>query len=473
MKRWWQHRTLRVRLAMWYAVGGTILFAGFSATLYFYVAERMARPLDHQLRGDLAEVERRLEVRADGRVYWRGREVGKRKQWMTQYPWFELWDENGNLVRRFWPFSENRVAETHSAPARGRETISVFNVAPDLRLRVLSLPYAVTGQETTWTLRLLRIHEPVADALGALRLIIIVVLPVVVALLVVGGYSITQRSLQPLNLMANEANRISADDLSRRLHLENPHDEVGSVAAVFNITLDRLEASFDALDRFVADASHELRTPLTTLRSVGEVGLRRGRTVVEYREIIGSMLEEAQRLQLLIGRLLELATAEGGAPDVHRTELKVDEYVTNCVQELGILAEVKGQHFSLETVPCQVLTDPIIFRQALQNLIDNAVKFSPEGSTIRVTVQPTKSQVEVAVIDQGPGISPENQVHLTKRFFRPDRGRGRSTGGFGLGLSITRAYMHVLGGSLVFESKQPNGSCFTLRLPMRPAGTSS
>src|SRR5581483_7161130 len=166
---------------------------------------------------------------------------------------------------------------------------------------------------------------PAADALGALRLIIFVALPIVVALLVIGGYTITRHWLDPLDRMVAEANRITASDLSRRLPVPNPHDELGRLASVFNDTLDRLEASFVALDRFVADASHELRTPLTTLRSVGEVGLRRSRTVEEYREIIGSMLEDAQRLQLLIQRLLELASAEGGASVVHRTPVRVDD----------------------------------------------------------------------------------------------------------------------------------------------------
>src|SRR5690606_26297214 len=195
-------------------------------------------------------------------------------------------------------------------PTPKRDTLSIFSVAPDLRLRVLSVPYEVPSVGQEWTIRIMRVHQPVADPLGALRLIIVVTLPIVVGLIVLVGYAFTRRWLLPLDRRAAEATPSTADDLSHRLPVANPHDELGRLATVFNVTLDRLQSSFDALDRFVADASHELRTPLTTLRSVGEVGLRRGRTVEEYREIIGSMLEEAQRLQLLIQRLLELASAE-------------------------------------------------------------------------------------------------------------------------------------------------------------------
>ena len=467
MREWWLHRTLRFKLALWYAVGGTLLLAGFSATLYLYVSERMARPLAYQLRRDLESVRRDLAVAPDMTVMWKKQPVAASAAWPEQEPWFELWDEQGKLVRRFWPYSEDRV-QTLLPPARDRETLTVYYPtpsAPDLQLRVFSVPFKPPGTNHDWMIRLLRIHRPVAESLGALQLIIFVALPVVVALLVVGGYVITRRWLSPLDHMTAEADRISAADLSRRLPVENPHDELGRLASVFNVTLDRLEASFDALDRFVADASHELRTPLTTLRSVGEVGLRRGRTEDEYREIIGSMLEEAQRLQLLVQRLLELATAEGGPPIAHFTDIKVDEFVRAATSEIGILAEAKNQHIVVEAEPCMVKSDPVLLRQALQNLIDNAIKYSPPDARIGVTVRNCDGRVEVAVTDQGPGIGAENRARLMERFFRPDRGRGRDSGGFGLGLSITKAYMRVLGGALEYEPAQPSGSRFRLLLP--------
>jgi len=467
VEAWWAHRTIRSRLALWYAVGGTLLLAGFSATLYVYVADRMGRPLAHELSQDLAEVRRKVEVTADRRILWNGVAVPAFAPWTTEYPWFEIWDSNKELVCRLWPFTENRVVQVPTAPFYGRETLAIYNVAPDLRLRVYSVPIHLPGQEGEWMIRLMRIHEPTGDALGALRVIIFVALPIVVALLVVGGYMITRRWLTPLDRMAAEANRITVDDLSRRLPAVNPHDELGRLATVFNVTLDRLQGSFDALDRFVADASHELRTPLTTLRSVGEVGLRRSRTVEEYREIIGSMLEEAQRLQLLIQRLLELASAEGGAPDVHRTPVRIDECSAACVSELGILAEAKRQQIALTGSACMVVTDPVLFRQALQNLLDNAIKYSPDGSQIRVAIREEEETVEVSVTDNGPGIRPENRAHLMERFFRPDRARNRNSGGFGLGLSITKAYMRVIGGSLQYEPALPRGSTFRLVLPKK------
>ncbi len=464
MKLKWGWHSLRFRLAAWYAAGGTLLLAVFSVTLYSYVESRMARPLDQELRRDLAEIEQRLDVQSKDKVLWKGRELSPQTLGTAQYPWFELWDEEGHLVRRMWPFTETRVQQVPSAPARGRETISVFSVAPDLRLRVLSVPYVVRDQEAPWMLRVMRIHEPVADALGALRWIIAIALPAVIALLVIGGYMITRRWLMPLDQMGREAERITAENLSRRLPVGHAGDELGRLALVFNDTLDRLESSFVALDRFAADASHELRTPLTTLRSVGEVGLRRGRSVEEYQEIIGSMLEEAQRLEGLINRLLELASAEGGAHATHSYDLELAEMLRTWVSEIAILAENKHQVLTVDASPCTIHTDPVILRQAVQNLIDNAIKYSPEGATIDVTVRDFGAICEIAVADSGPGIGPEDRAHLAERFFRPGGARDRRSGGFGLGLAITKAYTRVLRGELTYQSVEPHGSRFVLTL---------
>lgn len=466
MRRWWQKRGLRFQLALWYAIGGGVLLATFSATLYLYVARWVARPLDQQLRRDLGVIVAHLSIRPDGAVLWDGRYLPEHGAWPASNPWFELWDSDGKLVRRLWPFTDDRIAQVPVAPVPGRETISVFDVAPDLRLRVLSVPYAVGESDRIWMLRVMRVHEPVGDTLGALRLIILVALPVVLAALVIGGYLGTRRSLLPLDQMAAEATRITANDLGRRLPVVNPHDELGQLAIVFNVTLDRLEASFRALDRFAVDASHELRTPLTTLRSVGEVGLKRSRTPEEYREIIESMLEEAHRLGTLVERLLELASAEGGGAAPHFAEAMIDEAVASSVAEFAILAEAKGQTLTVKTVPCRVVTDAVLVRQAVQNLIDNAIKHCPAGASIEVNVVETGEVVRIVVNDNGPGISPENRKNLAERFFRPDPAR-RSGGGFGLGLSITKAYAHVVGGTLEFEPIAPHGSSFHLVLPKR------
>lgn len=464
-RRWWARRSIRSRLALWYAAGGTLLLTGFAATLYSYVALRLARPLDHQLRGDFAVVDANLRIGPDRQLLWAGQPLANPAPWIPEHPWFEIWDDTGKLVRRVWPFPEHEPLRLPGPPNRdpGTATISVFNVAPDLRVRTLSIRLPPGPHHRDWRVRLLRVHQPYADALPELQLIILVSLPVVVAALVLGGYFFTRRWLLPLDLMGAAAERISAEDLDRRLPVANPDDELGRLARVFNGTLDRLQHSFAALDRFVAEASHELRTPLTALRSVGESGLRRSRTPDEYREVVASMLEEAQRLQTLVERLLELASAAGGRPAVHRTALRLDETVAACVQELGILAEQRSQRIVVTAAPCTAVTDPVLLRQALQNLLDNAIKFSPDGAAIRVGVAEEPDTIDITVTDEGEGLPPDHRARLARPFFRSRRADRR--GGFGLGIPLTDAYVRLLGGTLACEPAPGRGSIFRIRLP--------
>jgi len=469
MRAWWLKTPVRFRLAAWYALGGTLLLAAFSATIYLFVAHRMAQPLDIQLQQDLAIIQSHLAITSDGVVLWDEKEVPSEETWPAKNPWFELWDENGELVRRFWAFDESRLEQLPIAPARGRETLSVFRISPDVRLRVLSLPFPIKGREQDWMLRVMKIHEPASNALTALLRIIAVTLPVVVTLLVLIGFTFTRRWLKPLDQMVSDANSITAHDLSRRLSVVNPHDELGKLAGVFNVTLARLEDSFSTLERFVSDASHELLTPLTTLRSVGEVGLLTARAPNDYREIIGSMLEEAQRLQLLVEKLLQLARAEGGANMRECSRVQLDELARQCAEDAAILAEEKNQRIVVEPSPCEIETDALLVRQALQNLVDNAMKYSPDGARITIKVHETATACVLSVIDNGPGVRTEHQARLMDRFFRADDSRGQRRGGYGLGLAITKAYMRVLGGELSYEPNSPHGSIFRLSVPKETA----
>jgi heavy metal sensor kinase len=462
MSRWWQPRTLRFRLALWYGIGGAALLAGYSGGIYLFIARYL--PVEARLRRDAVAVRNRLTARSDQSIDWDRHPILPPDQWGSEHPWFELWDENGRLILRHWPFADRPLDNPLLAPQPGRDVVTIYNVASDLRLRMIAMPFA--GPEgRPWMLRVMRVHEAAVDIMASFRLILWTMLPLVVAALVAGGYALTRYWLRPFDRMADEVDRIGADDLSRRVSVPENSAEIGRVAARFNQTLERLENAFGALDRFVADASHELRTPLTALSNVGELGLKRSRSPEEYREIIGSMLEEADRLRQLTQRLLELARVGGGAETPRRVRVWLNQEMSACLDDLAILAEMRNQRLSSSGPPCAIETDPVIFRQALLNVVDNAIKYSPEGSAITVTLTVGDEQVVIAVEDEGAGIAAEHRTLLARRFFRADHARERS-GGFGLGLAITQAYLRILGGSLEYEPRVPRGSIFRLKLPL-------
>lgn len=469
MSRWWQHRTLRFRLAVWYAAVGTVLLLGFGLAIYAYVARSLARPLDHQLRADFAAIERRLEIAPDGSLSWDGQPIDTESTWHARDPWFDLWNDRNELVHRAWPVGPEPTGAFLFPPVRGRESFSILQLNPAVRLRVLSLPFPTAASRSPWTLRVFHVHTPVGDTLDALAWIIGISLPVVIAALVFGGYALTRRWLKPLDRMADEACRIGASDLGRRLPVATPHDELGRLATVFNLTLDRLESAFRDLDRFVGDAAHELRSPLTALRNVGEVGLQRARSPEEYRNIIASMLEEEHRIQALVRRLLELAGAESGGRLGHREDIDLAALVRACADELAVLGEPRGQQIECTTCPATIHTDPVLLQQALRNLIDNAFKFSPDAGTVQVNLTEAGEAWRIDVLDRGPGISPEHRARLAERFFRAGRSNDPTRPGFGLGLSITKVYLRVLGGSMHYAPREGGGSCFSVKLPRTAA----
>jgi len=212
--------------------------------------------------------------------------------------------------------------------------------------------------------------------------------PIALVLAGFGGYALARKALAPIDSMATQAKTISAERLSDRLSIENPEDELGKLGAVFNDTLARLQAAFDQLRRFTADASHELRTPLTAIRSVGEVALQDQRSPAEYRDVIGSMLEEVDRLTRLAESLLALSRADAGHVQLQREDISLVHVAREASSLVEVLAEEKRQRFDIEgNADLLVSVDRLILRQAIVNLLDNAIKYSPAESRILVRVQ--------------------------------------------------------------------------------------
>jgi signal transduction histidine kinase len=268
--------------------------------------------------------------------------------------------------------------------------------------------------------------------------------------------------------MASKAREITAERLSERLPVESPDDEFGQLAMVFNDTFLRLEDSFERLKRFTADASHELRTPLTAIRSVGEVGMHNHLDAAGCREVIGSMLEEADRLTKLVDSLLLLSRADAGGAPLLRENIDLSDLTNEVCDCLLVLAEEKGQKVSVHTPqPVHAVVDRSTIGQALINLLDNAIKYTPAGGVIQVeTTLSGKGEALISVMDDGPGIALEHRKRIYERFYRIDQGRAREVGGAGLGLSIAQWAVAANNGRIVLESSEGKGSTFSIILPL-------
>jgi len=462
MTRWLRPRSVRVRLALWYVGVMVVVLAVYIAAVFELVRTNASGVLDEQLRVDFDWASDMLAQRPDGTIAPYD-ETGE-----GDSPWLQVWSLNGHLLYDTPEARRNPVPASDQLAVKADEQIvTVPGVSPPYR--ILSGPSRIGGQPVV--VQVARSELTITQSMKQLLFVLLLGLPFGVAAAGLGGYSLARRALAPVDRMSERARLITAERLKERLPVDNPDDELGRLATVFNETLTRLESSFEQMRRFTADASHELRTPLTVIRSVGEVGLRGRRDEVAYREIIGSMLEEVDRLARLVDRLLMLSRADTGQSKLSTDIVDLSELADEVAAQLGVLAEEKQQSITLERTGAPRWTgDRLVLRQALLNLVDNAIKYSPVGGriTIRVAESPAAAVVEVS--DTGPGIPEELQSRIFDRFYRLDKSRSRDNGGTGLGLSIAKWAVEVNGGQLTLEKTNGVGSTFRITLPQtKPA----
>jgi heavy metal sensor kinase len=333
------------------------------------------------------------------------------------------------------------------------------------RVRMVSRRHSIDGHPTL--IRLAYSEEHLWLHLEELLAASLLALPLTLAVAAFAGYALARRALAPLEQMALRAEQITSERLDERLPTDNVDGELGQLARAFNSTLARLEQSFEQLRRFTSDASHELRTPLTAMRSVGEVGLQKDGSREEYRDIIGSMLEEGNRLTRLVDSLLTISRADAGAIQFHPSVFSVLELAREAAALLEVLMEEKSLKLTLSgDETAAVKGDRLFLRQSLVNIIHNAVKYSPARGTISVNVRlDGAGRVMIEIADDGPGIPPEHLTSVFDRFYRVDKSRTRNEGGAGLGLSIANWAVQAHGGEIGLDSAPGAGCTFRICLP--------
>jgi heavy metal sensor kinase len=281
-----------------------------------------------------------------------------------------------------------------------------------------------------------------------------------------GGAWLARRALEPVAEIAATAQQIvRADDLSRRVRAVPTDDEIGQLATTINDMLGRLDQLFTAQQRFVADLSHELRTPLAAMRGHLEM-IRRGAShdPAVLAESLPALEREAARLARMTSDLLTLAQAENGLRIQH-ARVALDELVLDVVRDLRPLSNGVALMPSIDE-QVQAPGDPDRLKQALVNLVANALQHTPAGGTVRVGLVRAGGQALLQVRDTGAGIAAEDLPHIFERFYRADKARTRRQGGAGLGLAIVSWVAEAHGGRVTVESAPGQGSTFTLALPL-------
>lgn len=285
-----------------------------------------------------------------------------------------------------------------------------------------------------------------------------------------GGYFLARKSLAPVVAMSNQAGLIGAENLHERLAIQNEKDELGHLARSFNRLLDRLGESFDRQRRFMADASHELRTPVAILRGESEVALsQKARSPEEYRESLDVMHHEAERLTRIVEDLFTLTRADAGQYPLKMSDFYLDELVAECVHSARTLAQAKKISLTFDGAPeSPIHADESLVRRMLMNLLDNAIKYTPDFGRVTVSCHRNGKEYGVNIADTGCGIPAELRPRIFERFFRADKARSHAQndgGGAGLGLAISRWIAEAHHGRLELTSSDSTGSTFSAYLP--------
>ena len=460
-RRWWRSHSVRVRLAVSYVGAMIVVLAVYVAVAYAFVSRYASDTLDQQVRNDFTWVYASLYQDEFGMYMLTEPD---RIDPDFPLPWVQVWrGDFSRVVYRNGEAARTSVPESRSVAGEG---IVTLKTSDGERMRIITQRGELRGPfaPSRVVIQVGRSENTRDTQLRELALILVLGLPVAVGVAGVGGYALARRALAPIERITAHARTITAERLADRLPIENPDDELGRLAGVFNQTLGRLEQSFYQMRRFTADVSHQLRTPLTAIRSVGEVGLRTGRRdEASYRAVIGSMLEETDRLAILVDRLLTLSRTEMHQADVAPESVNLVELAQDVVGHLGVLAEEKGQSISVDASGTPTAAaDRLVLRQALINLVDNAIKFTPNGGQVSIRVSGSNGVAFVDVSDTGPGIPAAAQERIFDRFYRADEESGT---GAGLGLSIAKGAVDVNGGELKLAYSGPDGTMFRIILP--------
>jgi heavy metal sensor kinase len=456
--------SVRIRLTLWYAGVLALSLIAFALVIYYAAGNIFHERQDESLRSTAqtvasAYLEELGETHSQSTA---GKVVLAEITFPNRY--VQLIDSAGNPLAASANLSGATIAIPSpvlaDARARGFSNASVNG------LRVTVVPLS-----SDQTLGYAAVAEPlsvIADGLSELRRDLFAGVLLVLLLASAGGYFLARKSLAPVASMNIQTQRISAENLSARLDVTNPRDELGHLATTINDLLTRLENAFKEQQRFIADASHELRTPLAVLRGETEVALGKERTVEEYQQSLSLIQDEAERLSRIVEDLFILARQPiNTRAALNKERVSLNDAVRDCARAAQVLAFRKGVRLKLESdSPSIALNgDEDLIKRMLLNLLDNAVKYTPAGGEISLALVRQNGNAEIVVRDTGIGIPAEAQPRVFDRFYRVDKARARTMGGAGLGLSIAQWIVEVHGGSINLASTPGHGSTFTIVLP--------
>ena len=458
-------RSLRFRLVAWYAGLLTAVFLLFGLAMFQVLRQYLEQSLAESLRRRSEQIGASLlaNVEKTGERYV-AEEIKARYAPENYDRFIRVARADGSVLYvsgRAASFDPAGLPVPRLAAAARQESCAGGD-----RLLITAQPYAASGGGR-YLVESGAPMQPVETVLAQWRNSLLLGFPLVLLVAVAGGYFLVGRALGPVVAIARSAERITLHNLNERLPLTHTGDEVEQLSIALNNMIDRLREAFDQNRRFLADASHELRTPLAALRGEMESVVEQARALPEWRDRVGSALEEVDRLAKIVETLFAISRLDAGEAQQVWTQFDLARLASSTAEQMSLLAEDKGVKVSCQ-VPAEVKVegDRARIKQVVVNLLDNAIKYTPRGGAVSLHVQARGGKAMMEVVDTGIGIPSGALPHVFERFFRVDKARSREAGGAGLGLAIVKSICAAHGGKVEVESVEGKGSQFRVELPL-------
>jgi heavy metal sensor kinase len=466
MQRWrWSYLktqigSLRFRLTLW----NTVVVLGASLAALIALREGAHRTLQQETDSLLREETLELVLAVQQLHPDRGailEEFNRKAKGHAQHGWFvQLLASNGRPV---WE-SENAPLSIRQRPVLKEESFLLFTLegyrvgqrqvenphTPHYTVRI-GTPTSFTTAEVN---RLMRWMFPIAAGLA-------VAAPL-------GGYLLARRATSPIREIIETTRRLRPSRLNERLPIRGAGDELDQLSSEINDFLDQIAGYLERHREFIGNAAHELRSPLTAIQSSVDVALGKDRSPQEYQELLFTLSDECEDLRVLINQLLILAENDAVGLERPTASAALDEVVQKSLEVFGAVAEDREIDLRSEVQPVRVAGDALRLRQVMNNLLDNALKFTPPGGRVTVNLHrdPARREAVLTVRDTGVGISREELPRIFDRFYQVDKSHHRNgCHGNGLGLSIVHSIVQLHGGTVEVESEPGHGATFRVRLP--------
>lgn len=460
--------SIKLRLTLFYTLVVFVLFAAFNGFLYL----GFDRLLEHRLNKELLLFADAIEDSYNPAEQNFGYlEKGTENYENAKSGWVRIFLTDGSVyftsdrfVRHAVPFPWTSVRKMKTVSHIYRE----FRTRKGKLYRSIILPviHPASNQLMGWV-EVAQSLKHIRNSLAFFRKLILVSLPVLLIVVAILSYFMVYRAFKPVSLMARQTDDISHRNLYKRLPVMNPNDELGRLASRFNELLERLENSFRNQQRLLSDVAHELKTPLAILRSHWEEEIENPRIPAKLRQKLSGDVEELARLAKMVNDLSLLSQSLEIAPELAMEPLEMGTLLDNLQEDARALTQMKQQQLTWETCEgVRITGDQRYLRRLFLNLIDNAVKYTPEKGTIQVHCRRTGRWLQITVADNGMGISPDDLPHVFERFYRGDKARNRDSGGSGLGLSICRWLAEAHGGRIEIDSAPGRGTRVRVFLPV-------